>query len=112
MIESATPVSTSAKGVGRKGEADAYSAITEENSRSNSVPGQLLSDVEAEQVGWLWRGRIPKGKLSIWEGDPGIGKSAATTDVAARVSVGRQWPDGAPCEAGGVVLLSAEDGLA
>jgi AAA domain len=60
----------------------------------------------------VWRGRIPKGKLSIWEGDPGIGKSAATTDIAARVSVGRQWPDGAPCEAGGVVLLSAEDGLA
>ena len=112
MIESATPVSTSVKPVDRKGKPDVYSAVTEENSRATSVPGQLLSDVEAEQVGWLWRGRIPKGKLSIWEGDPGIGKSAATIDVAARVSVGHQWPDEVPCEAGGVVLLSAEDGLA
>jgi hypothetical protein len=28
------------------------------------------------------------------------------------VSVGKPWPDGSGCEAGGVVILSAEDGLA
>ena len=39
-------------------------------------------------------------------------QSAATADVAARVSVDRPCPDGTPCEAGGVGLLSAEDGLA
>jgi hypothetical protein len=54
MIESATPVSTSVKRVGRKGEPEAYSAITEETSKLNRAPGQLLSDVEAEQVGWVW----------------------------------------------------------
>jgi len=112
MAESATPVSTGVEPVKRTGQPGSYSGITEGNSKRNSTPGQLLSEVKAEQVSWLWRGRIPRGKLSIWEGDPGIGKSAATTDVAARVSVGRPWPDGAPCEAAGVVLLSAEDGLA
>ena len=35
-----------------------------------------------------------------------------TTDFAARVSVGSAWPDGTGCEAGGVVLCSAEDGEA
>ena len=74
--------------------------------------GRLLSEVRAEQVDWVWPRRIPRGKLSIWEGDPGVGKSAATTDVAARVSAGHPWPDGTPGEAGGVVLLSAKDGLA
>jgi hypothetical protein len=35
-----------------------------------------------------------------------------TLDLAARVSAGKAFPDGTGCEAGGVVLLSAEDGLA
>ncbi len=56
--------------------------------------------------------RIALGKLNLVDGDPGTGKSAAMTDLAARVSVGKPWPDGSRCEAGGVVILSAEDGLA
>jgi hypothetical protein len=74
--------------------------------------GVLLSEVVPERVRWLWKGRIALGKLNLVDGDPGTGKSAATTDLAARVSVGKPWPDGAGCEAGGVVILSAEDGLA
>jgi RecA-family ATPase len=73
--------------------------------------GTLLSEVEPERVEWLWLGRIPKGKVSLIEGDPGTGKSALTTDLAARVSAGGELPDGAPCEVAGVVLISAEDGL-
>lgn len=76
--------------------------------------GQLLSEVEPEEVSWLWTGRIPLGKLSLIDGDPGTGKSGLTGDLAARVSVGADMPDGSPCgvSPSGVVLLSAEDGLA
>lgn len=74
--------------------------------------GRLLSEVEPERVRWLWEGRIALEKLNLVDGDPGTGKSAATTDLAARVSVGKPWPDGAECRVGGVVILSAEDGLA
>jgi hypothetical protein len=74
--------------------------------------GVLLSEVIPERVRWLWKGRIALGKLNLVDGDPGTGKSAATTDLAARVSVGKPWPDGTECKAGGVVILSAEDGLA
>src|SRR5215211_3214461 len=74
--------------------------------------GVLLSDVVPERVRWLWKGRIALGKLNLVDGDPGTGKSAATTDLAARVSVGKVWPDGTECKVGGVVILSAEDGLA
>ena len=73
--------------------------------------GRLLDSVESEQVSWLWPGRIPRGKLTLIDGDPGTGKSAMTMDLAARVSVGRTFPDDSLCERGGVVLLSAEDGL-
>jgi len=72
-----------------------------------------LADVEPEPVRWLWPERIALGKPTILVGDPGVGKSFITLDLAARVSTGAAWPDGAPGgEPGGVVILSAEDGLA
>ena len=74
--------------------------------------GQLLSSVEPEEVSWLWPSWLALGKLALVDGDPGLGKSAMTLDLAARVSAGKPFPDGAECEPAGVVLLSAEDGLA
>lgn len=73
-----------------------------------------LADVQAEPVRWLWPGRIALGKMTLLYGDPGLGKSFLTLDLASRVSTGLGWPD-APGERftpGGVVLLSAEDDLA
>jgi hypothetical protein len=74
--------------------------------------GKLLSNVEPENISWLWSSWLALGKLALVDGDPGLGKSAMTLDFAARVSAGKNFPDGAGCEAAGVVLLSAEDGLA
>lgn len=71
-----------------------------------------VADVEAKAIDWIWPGRIAVGKLSIVSGDPGLGKSFATMDWAARVSQGRPWPDGAPaCPPMSVLLLSAEDAV-
>jgi RecA-family ATPase len=74
--------------------------------------GKLLSSVEPEEISWLWPSWLALGKLALVDGDPGLGKSAMTLDLAARVSAGKAFPDGAECEPAGVVLLSAEDGLA
>jgi len=71
--------------------------------------GRRASEIEPEEIRWLWPGRIPSGTLTTIDGDPGLGKSTLTIDFAARVSAGTPWPDGGLCEAGGVVLLSAED---
>jgi len=68
-----------------------------------------LADVEPRPVSWLWPGRIPLGKLTVLDGDPGLGKSTLSLDLAARVSRGAQMPDGALGVSGGVLLLSAED---
>ncbi|MCA9312596.1 MAG: AAA family ATPase [Phycisphaerales bacterium] len=73
-----------------------------------------LADVTPRPVEWLWPGRIPFGKLTIIAGDPGLGKSFITMDMAGRVSRGRPFPDAAlhPVVPGGVVLINAEDDIA
>lgn len=71
-----------------------------------------LASVEPEVVHWLWPAWIPRGKLTILDGDPGLGKSTLLLDVAARVTVAGELPDGGRAPHGSVVLLTAEDGLA
>ena len=67
-------------------------------------------DIAPEPIRWLWRDRIALGKVTIIAGDPGLGKSLVTIAMAAHVSKGQPWPvDGSPCEAGDVIILSAED---
>lgn len=70
-----------------------------------------LDQVKPEPVEWLWPGRVPLGKLTLFAGQPGLGKSFATLDMAARISKGLDWPDryGTGNQAGSVILLSAED---
>jgi hypothetical protein len=71
-----------------------------------------LADVQPEAISWLWPGRLAVGKLSLLAGDPGLGKSWISLDVAARLSASQSWPDGAAAVApADVVLMSAEDGL-
>lgn len=71
-----------------------------------------LSTVETRPIKWLHPGRIPRGKITVLAGDPDVGKTFLTLDMAARVSTGNKWPDGAKNEAGNVLILSAEDDLA
>ena len=72
-----------------------------------------VSHVRAERVRWLWPGRIPLGKLTVLDGDPGLGKSTVALDFAARISTASPLADGhrteSPCN---TVLLSAEDAVA
>jgi replicative DNA helicase len=71
-----------------------------------------LSDVQHEHVEWLWRGRIPFGKPTILDGDPGLGKSTLSLEIAGRAVRGEPLPgDDDGCKPIGVVILSAEDGL-
>jgi AAA domain len=52
-----------------------------------------LDDVVAREVEWLWPGRVALGAVTLLAGDPGLGKSFLTLDMAARVSTGADWPD-------------------
>lgn len=69
-----------------------------------------MSEVEARPVEWLWPGWIALGKLTVLDGDPGVGKSTLLLDLAARLSRDGVMPDGAVGSVASSVILSAEDG--
>jgi hypothetical protein len=73
------------------------------------VPGHLLAEVETRPINWLWHRHIPIGKITLLDGDPGMGKSLLATDIAARVSTGQPMPDGTSGKQGGVILIAPED---
>lgn len=82
-------------------------------SNTGSLDLVQLSTVSPEPVSFLWPGRIPKRKLSLLVGDPGLGKSYVALDIAARVTTRGKWPgtdEWAPV--GDVIILSAEDDVA
>ena len=92
--------------------ADRANTVTAEKAEPWPAPILIsLADVEPQPIEWLWPERIALGKLTLIAGDPGVGKSLLTLDIAARLSHGGPWPD-KPSDMnriGSVVLLSAED---
>ncbi len=76
-----------------------------------SIGLRPASQIVARPVSWLWPGRLPLGKLAIFDGDPGVGKSLVTLDLCARLSTGRPFPDGSlgPGPSNSIVL-DGEDG--
>jgi hypothetical protein len=88
-------------------------------AKHREQPGTALITLRADQVpvrqvDWLWQHRVPLRKVTVFDGDPEMGKSTIMeADVAARVTKGRPMPDGAPNPFGGqprdVVIMSAED---
>jgi AAA domain/Bifunctional DNA primase/polymerase, N-terminal len=68
--------------------------------------------VRTEKLEWLWPERIPLGKITYFSGKPDCGKSVTLTDVVARVSSGREFPDAPnPWGERKVLLGVSEDGL-
>jgi len=69
------------------------------------------SEINEQILEWLWPDRLPMGMLNMLAGDGALGKSWASLDLAARVTTGRDWPDGRPSTIGpsSVLLFSSED---
>ncbi len=82
-------------------------------TNAGSIITRRVADIESKPVSWLWQGRIPRGKLTIVAGNPGLGKSQITASIAAVVTTGGSWPvDRTPCAPGDVLFLTAEDDAA
>ena len=72
-----------------------------------------LSEIQSQEVSWLWFPFIPYGKLTIVQGDPGDGKTTFILNIAAKLSKGESLGGGMNLtEPLNVIYQSAEDGLA
>ena len=76
---------------------------------NHSAVTRCLADVPPEPIKWLWPGRVALGKPNLVAGQPGGGKSQLTIAMAATVSTGSKWPDGASCPQGSTIFISCED---
>lgn len=74
------------------------------------------SDFRMKVAKHLWHPYLPLGKITVFDGDPGLGKSQITIDLAARVISGTPMPQTGirrtrqkRVPSRGVVMICAED---
>ncbi len=76
------------------------------------APKRLLcaADVTPRKVRWVWDRHIPRGKITILAGLPGVGKTTIALTVGACVSTGSPIPlsDAEPVD-GCMAIVSTED---
>jgi RecA-family ATPase len=69
-----------------------------------------MDNIEEEEIDWVWRLRLGRGKLNSFEGDPEIGKSYVSLAIAADLSNGRALPfDSEPEAPLKSLIISRED---
>ena len=74
---------------------------------------EKLSEIPATPQGWVWKGVIPEGQVTLLTGEPGVGKSLFAMNAIARLTRGARGVSVADQgEAGQVILFSGEDGIA
>ena len=72
-----------------------------------------MSEIQSQEIEWLWFPYIPYGKLTIIQGDPGDGKTTLVLNLAAKLSKGEALDKNMDIKEPIIVIYqTAEDGLA
>lgn len=72
-----------------------------------------MSEVQSQEIEWLWFPFIPYGKLTIIQGDPGDGKTTLVLNISAKLSRGERLDENMNItESVNIIYQTAEDGLA
>ena len=72
-----------------------------------------MSEIQSEEIEWLWYPFIPYGKLTSIQGDPGDGKTTLALNIAAKLSKGESLDEEMKIsEPINIIYQTAEDGLA
>lgn len=78
-----------------------------------AIRSRTVSQVTLSPVRWLWEPYLARGSLALLDGDPEIGKSLISIDLAARLSRGGELPNGTAAGRPHVaILLGTEDNAA
>jgi len=73
----------------------------------SEISYRCMADIKPEPVRWLWPQVIPRGKITIIAGYPGLGKSLTSIDIASGISNGSLTGTAAKA-----VFICAEDDAA
>lgn len=88
-------------------------AASSNNSEHVTAEVIKLAEVVVRPVSWLWEQYIPRGAITLLEGDPGVMKSTIALNLAARNSLGACMPpdDARPGARNpdGTLIISGED---
>jgi hypothetical protein len=81
----------------------------EDRTTDGFALGTRFSDIEKQELDPVWAGWIYRGVITGVIGEEGTGKSTLMSALAARISAGRDAPDGTPTGAGTVIYISPEE---
>ncbi len=90
-------------------EINAASNIVQLNSPVTIVI-QKISEVKERKIDWLWKDRIAYGKITLFAGEPGVGKSQLLLYIASIISKGNKFHfENSYSKQSKVLLISGED---
>jgi putative DNA primase/helicase len=85
------------------------------NGTASQSAGELIvvrgDQAQEKPLRWMWKHYLPLGKLVHFGGESSQAKSPVTVNLAARVSIGAEWPDRTKNTLGprSVIMLNVED---
>jgi hypothetical protein len=94
--------------------APGYHVVGDQLRGAGAPSVELDNFARADMLGlpameWIWPNVLPAGEFALLAGAPKVGKSQIAVDLAARLTNGAVWPDGAPgASPGGVILIETE----
>lgn len=77
--------------------------------KQSTVTLNCAASIIPEPISWLWDGWLAKGKLHIFAGTAGTGKTTIAISMAATITKGAKFPDGTASKIGSVLIWSGED---
>ena len=84
-------------------------AVALPQNHNVTVNLQCAADITPEPVHWIWNEWLAKGKLHIFAGQAGTGKTTIAIALASTITTGGQFPDGSKSQKGSVLIWSGED---
>lgn len=96
-----------------RAEAASLEGAEVKSKKPDKVTLVSVSNVEEEEINWLYPPYVPRGKITLCAAYPGTGKTYLLCYMAACVSTGRSFFNLIPFkdEPGKVIYLTSEDGI-
>lgn len=91
----------------RAAKSKVFGEVENKTAKLNTI---CFSNIQSKKVEWLWENKIPRGKLTMFFGNPDCGKTGVLCDILARFTNQTVFPDNTSInDDGHVLFMSAED---